>query len=70
MSGGGITVRRAPGDDRLTHEHIMLFTLSGLLSLVIQWHRSGFQESISRMAAIAHRLLLQPLFVPQNETAP
>ena len=70
MSGGSITVRRAPEDDRLTYEHIMLFTLSGLLSLVIQWHRSGFQESISRMAAIAHRLLLQPLFIPQNETAP
>ncbi len=62
MTDGSISVRRSPADDLLTHEHVIVFTLSGLLSLVIQWHRSGFQESISRMAASAHRLLRQPLF--------
>lgn len=62
MTDGNITVRRSPADDKLTHEHILVFTLSGLLSLVIQWHRSGFRESIPRMAASARRLLLQPLF--------
>ncbi len=59
---GSITVRRTPGDDQLTHEHMIVFALSGLLSLVIQWHRNGFRESIPRMAAIAYRLLMQPLF--------
>jgi AcrR family transcriptional regulator len=62
MTDGSISVRRSPADDLLTHEHVIVFTLSGLLSLVIQWHRNGFQESISRMAASAHRLLRQPLF--------
>lgn len=62
MVDGSITVRRSPSDDRLTHEHMIVFALSGLLSLVIQWHRSGFRESVPRMAASAYRLLLQPLF--------
>ena len=59
---GSITVHRAPGDDRLTHEHMIVFALSGLLSLVIQWHHSNFRESVPRMAASASRLLMQPLF--------
>ncbi len=59
---GSISVRRSPNDDPLTHEHMIVFALTGLLSLVISWHRSGFEESIPRMAASAHRLLLQPLF--------
>ena len=67
MTGGSITVRRSPSDDPLTHEHILIFTLSGLLSLVIQWHRSGFRESVSRMADSAHRLLLLPLFTLHDD---
>ena len=53
--------------DRLTHEHMIVFALSGLLSLVIQWHRSGFRETVPRMAASAYRLLLQPLFTLRKD---
>lgn len=64
---GSIAIRRTPEDDTTTHEHMVIFTLSGLLSLVIQWHQNGFRESIPRMAASASRLLTKPLF---STTAP
>ena len=64
---GSIALRRTPEDDALTHEHMVLFTLSGLLALVIQWHQTGFKVSIPRIAASAVRLLTKPLFAP---TAP
>ena len=64
---GSIAIWRTPEDDTITHEHMVIFTLSGLLSLVIQWHQNGFRESIPRMAASASRLLTKPLF---STTAP
>ena len=58
------------------HRHIPLdyiinFLISGLLSLVIQWHQSDFRESESDLAFAAALLLTQPLFsrAPTSETS-
>ena len=35
----------------------MLFMISGLVGLIIDWHRSGFQKSSGQMAAILAKIL-------------
>jgi len=48
-----------------THKNIrdvaITFVTSGLMTLVIQWHRDGFQESPREMAEITQLLLAHPL---------
>lgn len=41
--------------------HSTAFLICGLMSTVLQWHHSGYQESPAQMAQIAFRLLTQPL---------
>lgn len=41
--------------------HAAAFLICGLMSTVLQWHHSGYQESPAQMAQIAFRLLTQPL---------
>ena len=41
--------------------HATAFLICGLMSTVLQWHHSGYQESPAQMAQIAFRLLTQPL---------
>ena len=35
----------------------ILFTVSGIMGLVFGWHRSGFQQSVTEMAATLHAIL-------------
>ena len=42
--------------------HVTMFGICGLMSMVLQWHHSGYAESAHFMAAVAVRLLTQPLF--------
>ncbi len=37
------------------------FVICGLMSLVLQWHHDGFQESAKTMAEMTHILLTRPL---------
>lgn len=39
----------------------MTFCVCGLLSMVIQWHHGGYQESVEDMAKIASMMLTRPL---------
>lgn len=43
-------------------EHVTIFCVCGLMSVVISWHKSGYRQSPQQMAQIATRLLTQPLF--------
>lgn len=47
-------------------EYALMFFVSGLMSLVIQWHRKGFIEPPEEMAQLAVSLLSQPLFVEKR----
>ncbi len=39
---------------------IVLFTLCGIMGLVISWHHRGYDKSIQDMASIMHHLLTKP----------
>lgn len=48
-------------EEQQARGYIMLFVVSGFLSMVIQWHHEGYPQSVQQMAQIAIRLVSQPL---------
>lgn len=54
--------RFLPGESRNIQNHVVMFGVCGLLSMMLQWHKDGYQTSIKELAEIAQRLLTQPLF--------
>jgi len=56
-----------PDLSRDTREHVALFLVSGLMSMVAQWHRTHFRNSPQKMAQIAAHLLTRPLFSASEE---
>lgn len=54
--------RFLPGESRQTQNHVVMFGVCGLMSMMLQWHKSGFEESLQDLARVAARLLTQPLF--------
>ena len=59
----GVVARRLlPFARQDSQEYVVMFVASGLISLVLQWHHSGYAESPREMAAIAGHLLTKPLF--------
>ena len=49
------------GDDR-EKVHVFQFTICGLMTLTIDWYRSGYAESVPEIARTAARLISKPLF--------
>ena len=43
------------------------FAVSGLMSMLIQWHMDGFSQSVEQMAVLAIRLMSKPLFTNIEE---
>lgn len=43
-------------------EYVVMFIVSGLLSLMFQWHRGGFEETPREMASTALHLMTRPMF--------
>lgn len=58
--------RFLPGDSLEMQQHITMFGVCGLMSMVMTWHSTGFSKPAAEMAKIAVRMLDQPLF-PQAE---
>ena len=48
-------------EEQQAQEYITLFAVSGLMSMVIQWHHDGYTQSPDQMAGIALRLMTQPI---------
>ena len=46
----------------LNQQYVVLFIISGLMSVVIQWHHSGCEQTPLQMAHTVVRLLTEPLF--------
>ena len=42
-------------------EHTAAFVSCGLMSMIVQWHQSGYALSVRQMAAIADGILTKPL---------
>ena len=49
-------------EDSRTRDHIVQFSVCGLMVMMVNWRRCGFRESTLEMAQIAVRLMTQPLF--------
>ena len=50
-----------PPEEQQAQGYITLFAVSGLMAMVIQWHHDGYSQSAEQMAAIALRLMTQPI---------
>lgn len=48
-------------EDGKLRDHVLRFSLCGLMMMMINWHHSGYQDSVQEMARIAARLVSQPL---------
>lgn len=46
----------------IVRKQITLFCVSGLMSMVLTWHREGYPHPAEEMAAITARLVSEPLF--------
>ena len=46
--------------------HATMFAVCGLMSMVITWHHEGYPHDAAHMAAMATRLMTQPLFSEQT----
>lgn len=53
--------RFLPPEEQFAQEYITLFAVSGLMSMVIQWHHDGYPQSAQQMAQIAIRLMSRPI---------
>jgi len=49
-------------EDLRIQEHVFQFSVSGLMIMMVNWHHSGYRESVQDMTRIALRLISQPLF--------
>lgn len=50
------------GESLQMGQRVVMFSVCGLMTMMLQWHTAGCLESISEMGAISARLLTQPLF--------
>lgn len=57
-------VFETPAQSREFVSQATSFIVCGLMSMVLQWHLSGYEKSVEEMAALAKRLLGNPL-VPE-----
>lgn len=48
-------------EEQQARAYITLFVVSGFLSMVIKWHHDGYPQTVEQMAAVALRLVEQPL---------
>lgn len=62
ISESTLPKRFLPGDKPAMQEQIVIFCVCGLMSMVMQWHQSGYVHSARTMAHTAVRLVTQPLF--------
>ncbi len=62
MDDASVMRRFLPGADLDVRKQVVLFSVSGLMSMAITWHADGYPGSAEQMAAIASRIISQPLF--------
>ena len=49
-------------DDRMLRDYATMFTVCGLMSMIVQWHHDGFSRSVEEMATLSIRLFMEPMF--------
>lgn len=53
--------------DKKLRDYGTMFTVCGLMTMIVQWHHDGFQPGVEHMAALAIRLLSEPLFTASGK---
>jgi len=67
LSDAGAPRRFQPQDERIAREHATTFGVCGLMSVILNWHHSGYKLRPEQMAEIAVQLLTKPLFVNTDQ---
>ena len=49
-------------ETKLMKQHVVSFAMCGLMTLMVQWHHNGYQETPAELAQVSSRLLTKPLF--------
>ena len=62
MSGTPIPLRFAKTETEEECRALLMFTMCGLMSMVLDWHHRGFLSSAGHMGELAARMLNAPLF--------
>jgi AcrR family transcriptional regulator len=62
LSGVPLPQRFLALDSKEVREQITMFTVCGLMSMVLSWHHAAYPASAQHMAQLAVRLVSQPLF--------
>lgn len=62
----GISGRFLAADPEAAQPRVIQFALWGMMSMMLQWHSSGFAEPVRDLAILAARLLTKPLFPISN----
>lgn len=52
--------RFLPAEEQYAQEYAMLFAVSGMMSMVVQWHHDGYPQTVQQMAQIAIRMMVRP----------
>jgi len=66
VSDDVLPVRFLPGESKSQQQHVVMFGVCGLLSMVLAWHREHFPETPEQLAEVAFRVLSKPLFPDPN----
>ena len=51
-------------DEQQMQQHVTMFGICGLMSMVLQWQEQNYQLTPAEMAKIATAMLTQPLITP------
>jgi len=47
-----------------TRQEVLIFYVTGIMSLIISWHQTGFRKSVEEMSQIMRHLMLNPPVKP------
>lgn len=62
LDDSSITGHFQSKQQKLEVEHATMFTICGLMSMMLQWHHDGYPLTAKQMTSIAVRILTQPLY--------
>lgn len=57
-----LPIRFLPDENRTMQQHITMFGVCGLMSMVLNWHDTGYAIPAQEMARVAVRMISRPLF--------
>lgn len=67
LSDDVLPIRFLPGDNYTMQQHITMFGVCGLMSMMLNWHDNGYEQSVAEMSRIAVRMISKPLFPNVDE---